>query len=69
MIEVYRTNVEKDFQANIIVAFLNQQFPGCRINFDLDDCDRILRVEGGQFCPLRVADLMRDRGFACMALE
>ena len=69
MIEVFKTNVQKDFQAQIIVAFLNQQFPGSRINFDLDDCDRILRIEGSTFCPLKVMDLMEQKGFHCAVLE
>ncbi|RYY61185.1 MAG: hypothetical protein EOO05_07290 [Chitinophagaceae bacterium] len=69
MIEVFQTNVEKEFQARIIIAFLLQQFPGSRINFDLDDCDRILRIEGQRVCPVRVVDLMRDKGFQCAALD
>jgi len=24
---------------------LEASFPGCKINFDLEDCDRILRIE------------------------
>ncbi|MET0635266.1 MAG: hypothetical protein ABWZ25_04510 [Chitinophagaceae bacterium] len=69
MVEVFRTNVEKEFQAKIIVAFLKQQFPGSRVNFDLDDCDRILRVEGHQVCPVRITGLLQEKGFHCMALE
>ena len=69
MIEVFQTNVEREFQASIMIAFLLQQFPGCRINFDLSDCDRILRIEGREVCPIRVVDLMRAKGFECAALE
>ena len=69
MIEVFKTNVEEEHHAHILISSLMKLFPDSRINFDLDDCDRILRIEGQQVCPLRVIDLMRDRGFHCAALE
>jgi hypothetical protein len=49
MIEVFKTNVEEAKDAGTIVQLLLQQFPGSRINFDLQDCDKILRVEGKDF--------------------
>jgi hypothetical protein len=69
MVEVFQTNVEKEFQARIITAFLMQHFPESKVNFDLDDCDRILRIEAQRVCPLKVTDLMKEKGFHCMALE
>ena len=69
MIEVYKTNVEMEVQARFIVNWLYQHFPDTRINFDLADCDRILRIEGTRFSPSRVIDLMNEKGFACVVLE
>jgi hypothetical protein len=45
MIEVFKTNVQKAKQAKVVTAVLIEQFPGFKVNFDLDDCDKILRVE------------------------
>lgn len=44
-IEVFRTNVRTVAMANSLIHHLQLQFPGYRVNFDLDDCDRILRVQ------------------------
>ena len=46
MVEVFKTNVEEIVQAKKIIELLLEHFPGNRINFDLHDCDKILRVEG-----------------------
>jgi hypothetical protein len=69
MIEVFKTNVENAGDANNIVQMLLQHFPGSRINFDLQDCDKILRVEGKNFCTETVLILMKENGFHCSILE
>ncbi len=51
MVEIFKTNVESPEDAALIVAQLLLQTPQFRINFDLDDCDRILRVEGKVILP------------------
>jgi hypothetical protein len=68
MIEVFKTNVEKDSQANSLVTLLLQHFPGSKINFDLQDCDKILRVEGENFMTDKVMTLVGENGFACEVL-
>jgi len=45
VVEIFKTNVEDANKASHIVNKLRQQFPTCRFNFDLADCDRILRAE------------------------
>jgi len=69
MIEVFKTNVEKTNDANSIVALLLEHFPGSKINFDLHDCDKILRVEGKDFSNDKVMTLLRKSGFYCEILE
>jgi hypothetical protein len=44
MVEVFRTNVNHIDQASDLIAQIQRVFPGYRANFDLNDCDRILRV-------------------------
>jgi hypothetical protein len=69
MIEVFKTNVEETGQANRIVSILLEHFPGSKINFDLHDCDKILRVEGKSFCAEKIMTLVVENGFSCSALE
>ena len=69
MIEVFKTNVQKVSQANRLIALLRQYFPGSKINFDLKDCDRILRIEGVNFMVEKVMMLVNERGFVCKVLE
>ena len=45
MVEVFKTNVCNPRDANMIVVAIQQVFAGFRVNFDLQDCDHILRVE------------------------
>jgi hypothetical protein len=64
MIEVFKTNVNSIGQANRLVERIHHTFGNYRANFDLDDCDRILRISS----PCYVHDglviaLLRDAGF------
>ncbi|GIZ08162.1 hypothetical protein [Flavobacterium sp. UMI-01] len=45
MIEIYRTNIIKEEDAQQMLRQLRQFFPHYKIDFDLEDCDHILRVE------------------------
>jgi hypothetical protein len=69
MIEIFKTNVEYERQAESLLVLLNQHFPSTEINFDLDDCDRILRVKGENFCPLNIIKILADKDFECRVLE
>lgn len=44
-VEVYKTNVQNNTQVKELVYALHRQFPWYTTNFDLHDCDNILRVE------------------------
>ena len=69
MIEVFKTNIEDDFSASRILDLLNHRFPGCRINFDLQDCDKILRIEGLNFQTDMVRGIVERVGFDCAILD
>ena len=69
MIEIFKTNVKETEQAKRIVTVLLEHFPGNKINFDLHDCDKILRVEGKTFCREKVITLVIENGFSCDVLE
>ncbi|MGN6495123.1 MAG: hypothetical protein ACTHLE_24260 [Agriterribacter sp.] len=69
MVEVFKTNVQEKAAANEIVELLRLHFPGSRINFDLHDCDKILRIEGGNIPASTVIDLVHKNGFFCDVLD
>lgn len=45
MVEVFKTNINCPDKAGQLVAAIHHAFTNCKANFDLEDCDRILRVE------------------------
>jgi hypothetical protein len=45
MIEVFKTNVSDQMHANMLLDQIHQAFSAYQANFDLEDCDRILRVK------------------------
>ena len=68
MTEVFKTTVQKPAESEWLIRMLLSHFPNTRINFDLEDCDRILRVEGQGFCTERIASLVTEAGFSCELL-
>lgn len=45
MIEVFKTNVNRPDQATMLIDQIHQNFAEYKVNFDLHDCDNILRVK------------------------
>ncbi|MEP7277742.1 MAG: hypothetical protein ABI813_03775 [Bacteroidota bacterium] len=69
MIEIFKTDIRKVAQMKKMVALLLQHFPDNKINIDLHDCDKVLRIEGGNFLPAAIATLVKENGFMCIRLE
>lgn len=44
MVEVFKTNVKESPDAQKILARIHAGFVGYKASFDLDDCDKILRI-------------------------
>jgi hypothetical protein len=63
MVEVFKTNVVHTDVAQAVIENLRSQFPQSRINFDLSDCDRILRVEAENVCCERIIEVVRASGY------
>lgn len=68
MVEVFKTNVPSQTQANSILISLLKKFPSHKINFDLDDCDKVLRVQGRNISPKKVIGLVNKNGYECEIL-
>jgi hypothetical protein len=45
MIEVFKTNVKYQNVADKLIDLIHKTFIGYKANFDLQDCDNILRVK------------------------
>jgi hypothetical protein len=45
-VEIFKTNVNSRRVAGRILKALHTHLPALAFNFDLEDCDRILRVKG-----------------------
>ncbi|MEO7531260.1 MAG: hypothetical protein ABIS69_07610 [Sediminibacterium sp.] len=63
MVEVFKTNVQEVTQSKMIIQQLLEYFPNNKINFDLSDCDRILRVEGDIICSETIMQLVSSGGY------
>jgi hypothetical protein len=63
MVEVFKTNVQEFSSAETLVKKLLYNFPGCQINFDLTDCDKILRVEGNNISSEKIMELVAANGY------
>jgi hypothetical protein len=69
MVEVFRTNIKDKVNAAEVVKDLKGFLPAAKVNFDLHDCDNILRIEG-QYIPIpKVRELLQNMGFYCEVLE
>ncbi len=69
MVEVFKTNVYDPGQANMLIDMVGQTFINYIANFDLEDCDKILRIESNSYIQAsRVIDLLKDCGFEAEVL-
>ena len=62
MVEVFKTNVRKKSQSKLLVSKLTEAFPSFRINFDLSDRDKVLRVEGEKIEVSKIMGLVNEHG-------
>jgi hypothetical protein len=70
-VQVFKTDVQDQRVARNIIRFLRQHFSHYKINFDLDDCDRILRIESrqGVIEGAEIQSLIAVHGYYCEILQ
>jgi len=68
MVKVFKTDVQYAAMAEDIIRDLLQVYPDFRINFDLLDEDKILRVEGRSFMAEDIANCLKGYGHYCVDL-
>lgn len=69
MIYVFKTSVETERDIYELEPKLTTLQEGLKWNFDLEDCDNILRVDSHQITPKMIIKLLRDCNFECKELE
>ena len=69
MILVFKTNVSSGSKARKLKPFLDQSFPNAKWNFDLTDCDKVLRVDAPEDITALVIYTLNSHGFECAELE
>ncbi len=66
---IFTTSVEKHEQVNEVKPLLTAVPAITGWNFDLEDCDNILRIEACDVSPRYIESLLQTAGFDCRELE
>lgn len=72
MIAVFRTSVQSPEQVQELSHHLSAACQSSNAwNFDLDDCDHILRIDSGEVedIPVKCRAILQAHGFLCEGLE
>jgi len=69
MVLVFKTDVTERELAQELTQSLLSSFPHSKVNFDLEDCDKILRIEGHSIDPEKIIQQLTLAGVLCQSLE
>jgi len=71
MVEVFRTNVQTEDEANRLLDMIYKLIKDHYANFDLNDCDKILRVEkkDGSVEAVQIIGLLIREGYEIEVLS
>jgi len=67
-VEVFKTNVNEVGISEELIRQLLNQFPDSRVNFDMEDCDRVLRVEAAIVVSEKIIEIIEANGYICEVL-
>jgi len=68
MVEVFKTNL-RERKAGPIIKALSKSFPEYKIDIDLEDRDKILRIEGEKISAKEIMTMLEKEGFQCAVLD
>lgn len=68
MIKVFKTDVQHVNSAKNIIDDLLAKYPCFRITFDLEDEDKVMRVEGAFFEKQNIVQCLKNQGYSCVEL-
>lgn len=69
MIFVFRTSVQTKVQIKKLKPHMDQRLPNAKWNFDLEDIDKILRIDSEEPIALKIIDLLTGHSYRCEELE
>ena len=69
MVEVFKTNVWQKKDAGPLIKGLSARLPGHKISIDIEDCDKVLRVEGETIHAEKIIGLLEQEGFKCAIMN
>lgn len=68
IVEVFKTNVNEVALSEVLIRQLLRHFPDSRVNFDMEDCDKVLRVEATHIMPEKIIEILNSNGYSCEVL-
>lgn len=68
MVHVFKTSVCSEKEVRLIGSFLNILLAKEDWNFDLEDCDKVLRVKAAEISAEIVITILNSQGFECSEL-
>jgi hypothetical protein len=66
---VFATNIENHTQVSKVKPLLTAVDKIDNWNFDLEDCDNVLRIEARDISPGYIETLLNNAGFECRELD
>jgi hypothetical protein len=69
MIYVFKTSIKTKLQAKKLKPHIDKILPNEKWNFDLEDCDKILRIDSNENIVLKITGLLNMHQFNCEELE
>jgi len=69
MIYIFKTSVKTKNQVQKLKPHINTMLAGEKWNFDLEDCDKILRIDSDENIVTRITALLHTHKFHCEELE
>lgn len=69
MIYVFKTSVQTENEVLSLKPLLDKALAKIDWNFDLEDCDRILRADTPLAHPERIVEILKQKGFECEELN
>lgn len=69
MIYVFKTSVKNKIQVKKLKPHIDRIMPKAKWNFDLEDCDKILRIDSTENIVLPIKNLLNIHKFTCEELD
>ena len=66
---VYKTNISHNFDVEKIRPLLSRHNNIMAWNVDIEDIDKVLRIEAKTDIAIEIADLIKNAGYQCGELE